>query len=275
VTALASMSYGEYEGLDGVRWSRLKLMDTSPLHYATYAAPDDTDSLLLGRATHCAVFEPDEFFRRYVEWTGGTRSGDKWKDFKAANAGKEPLTPYQYSQACRIRDAVHAHPVAREFVTGGVSEQTVTWNDGATGIGCKARLDYLKPGILTDLKTTKSIDEFDFARTVVRYAYHGQLGGFYRMGVRAATGDECETVAIVAVERKPPFDAAVYVFDQQTIEVGEDLASRLLATLKQCQDSGEWPGRYPTPQKLLLPAWALPSEYDIESLGIDFSEGPS
>lgn len=244
------MDFADYQAIDAVNWSTLKHMGDSPLHYSyAYGHPrDDTTRLLLGRAVHTAVLEPDEFPLRYAVYEGGIRRGKEWDEFCAVNEGRDILKSDEYRLCLSVRDAVRGHAEAAALLTGE-SEVVKQWTDPATGIACKARLDHLNAHALVDLKTTGTTDAYQFEGTAARMDYHKQLA-FYRRGV----GDD-RPVYIIAVEIDPPHDVCVFEYTEVALAIGDRKVSEYLHALHECRTAGLWPGRYSGIQELSLPAW--------------------
>ena len=242
-------SFSDYWSRPGTNWSRLKHMSDSPLHYHYHLTHpiEDTTRLLLGRAVHTAVLEPDAFPLAYAVYDGARRAGKDWETFSAANASKSILKASEYQLCLDVRDAVRGNPRAVELLSGD-SEVTRTWTDDSTGIACKARLDHLSDA-LVDLKTTASIEQHRFEATAARMVYHGQLA-YYRRSI----GD-APPVYMIAVEIDPPHDVAVYRVDEEALGYGDMLVAGLLRRVQECTAANEWPGRYEEEQELYLPAW--------------------
>lgn len=244
------MDFATYQQLEGINWSTLKHMAASPLHYhhAVSNPREDTTRLLLGRAVHTAVLEPDEFPIRYAVFEGGARRGKAWDEFEIANSDKDILKAEEYRLCLDIRDAVRSHPRASALFYGS-SEVVNQWTDEATGLPCKCRIDHIHRDALIDLKTTGTTDEFQFCGTAARMLYHGQLA-FYRRSL----GDDRPAV-IIAVEMDPPHDVAVFDMTEVALQVGDRTVSECLARVRDCQEAGQWPGRYQESRELSLPAW--------------------
>ena len=259
-----TMPYAEYEALPGLRWSTLKNVGDSMLHFA-HARDNgggDTQAMFIGRAVHCAVFEPDELPLRYVVWKGGDKRGAAWTEFKAANPDAEILKQCEYERCLAIRDAVHNHPAAGRLLTGE-SEVVKQWTDADTGLACKCRIDHLTDSMRIDLKTTTTIDKRLFEISAAKYQYHGQDAFYGRSD--AALRDLPS--GIIAVESEAPYDVAVFVYSDFARSYGDGLVSEYLRAVKACEASGQWPGRYEGVQELCLPAW-MENEADDTGLGI-------
>jgi hypothetical protein len=246
-----------YDAIAAVRWSHLKHMDRSPLHYqhATTAERPDTPAFRFGRAVHCLTLEPETWGARYVVWDGGARRGKAWDAFEEANADREILTADEYERARAIAGAVFRHPIAGPMIATGATEGVITWTDESTGLACKGRFDHVA-GRLVDLKTAADVDPRRWMANAYRYGYHAQLA-FYLDGLRASGIVPADDPAIVCVEAVPPHDVVVYTLDPIIIDQGRQMYRRLLARVKECTERGEWPGiSGAATLPLLLPAWA-------------------
>jgi len=244
-------SFADYRAIEAVNWSTLKEMGKSPAHYQHRLTHPlmDTPRLLLGRAVHTAVLEPDMFALQYTVYDGKTRYGKEWDAFRAANADKGILKFDEYRTCLNIRDAVYANKTAAALLTGGESEVTVEWVDKGTGIKCKGRLDYLHTGGFLDLKTTGDVDAWAFTGLSARMMYHAQLA-FYARGA----GMTLER-RIIAVEAKPPHDVAVFRLNGDAVVTGDQKVTELMSKLSVCLKRDEWPGQCADEQEMGIPSW--------------------
>ena len=272
----------DYHAGPGYSKSDLDLVARSLRHYwAAKRAPNRvprvrTDAMLLGSAVHCAILEPDLFAAEYVrvpEDAPGRPTARQinakkpspetmdaiafWRDFEAANQGKELLTAEQWATALAMRDAVHADQIARRVLTGGRAEQSVHAIDRQTGLHIKCRLDYLQDGagLIGDLKTTSDAGPEEFGRSSAVYRYHVQCG-YYRRVMREAFGEAPEFWAFVAVEKDPPYAIGVYYVDEDVASLGARMAERDLLKLASALESDRFPAYTPDAvAKLVLPGW--------------------
>ncbi len=260
----ASIPFSDYLQIEALNWSSLKHLRSSPLHYraAVDAPPEDRATLMMGRAAHTAILEPDRFPLDYAVFAGPRRAGAEWGAFEAANAGRTILKESEYSEALAVRDAVARHRPASKVLSRGRPEQTITWTDEATGIRCTGRIDLLQDDGLVDLKTTSSLDPRRFQRTFMDLGYHLQLA-FYARGLRAL-GMQYPVCRMVAVESCPPHDVLAAEIDPAAIATGDEEISRLRSTLSVCRAKAKWPGRYPDLDRYDLQTWAY-SQPDDES----------
>jgi len=259
----------EYHRWPGVNFSKLKLFERSPAHAREEMLhpKESTDAQALGTAVHSAVLEPDRFA---VEYVVGLERGRKskidknvWAEFEAKHP-EALILDVADSEVCRgISAAVWAHPVMRELLTSkGASEVCVVWDDEATGLRCKARIDRLGVvggwSIVADLKTAgdglTDASPGGFSTACARYLYHVQAA-HYLAGVRALHDRERKFWHL-ACEKSAPFACAVYELSEGALAQGEQQRQRWLHRFAECERTGAWPG-YPTHiQPLDLPRWA-------------------
>jgi exodeoxyribonuclease VIII len=254
-----------YAAIKAMNWSTLKRMEV-PLGYRWAADhPDDRDTpaMLLGRAIHCMVLEPEEFDGRYYSpqkrqceeiIKGGkqcSRNAVPGDVFCKQHGGSEKmcareiLTPAQLETVVRCAGAVEAHPEAYRLLEGCQTEVTAQWK--TDGVWCKARIDALHPRRVIDLKTTRDMQWFQ--RDCAQMLYHGQLAWYTN---------------IIAVETAPPYDVGVFHVGDEALAAGRRLYTELLDTWRACTEMGKWPGRYPGIEDLRLPRWAAGVEESEE-----------
>lgn len=262
------MEQAEYDDIEGVNFSTLKNADRSPRHYLASldATDEDTTGRLLGRLTHCAVFEPDELLRRYVIWDGDRR-GKAFAAFAEQHQDKGIIKPAEYDAAIAQRDAVRSHPVAGPILARGRAEVVLRWTDEETGLQLKGRVDWLSDSAPCeiDMKGTRSCESRVFGAEVARNLWHVQQA-MYRRGLRAWGLDL--PPKILAVEYAPPFDCAVFGLDEDVLWAADVKLSELLRKVAAGKFSGKWPGRYETEQALAIPAWAFPQSDDDDLAGL-------
>ena len=262
------MRFKEYQSLKAVNWSTLKHMAMSPLHYlhATNNPQEETDVMRFGRLVHCMVLEPEQVSSNFAVWEGGRRYGKEWDAFNDACAADTIVTREQLERAAESAQAIRSHPLVAPLLNGALFEVTNQWTDALTGIACKSRCDVVT-GAIVDLKLTADIREFRVAAQTARMGYHAQLA-FYADGWATKTGENRPAI-IIAAEPKPPYDVAVYELDEDTLATGQAHYQRLLDRLKQCRESGQYPGMYTDRQALRLPRYALEDDEDATGLDLD------
>ncbi len=258
---LPTMSFTEYAAAGGCNFSTLKYMAQSPLHYwhALNNPPVETPAMLLGKATHTAVFEPLKFQLEYALWAGDRRGVD-YREFAdgCAAQGRTILKENEYGTALAIRDAVRGLPVIAGLLGKGHPEISILWHNAETGVACKARLDWLTPdGIILDLKTTSCIEPRRFAAHAWEYGYFHQQA-YYQDALRS-TGGTPRQSGIIAVEAAPPHACRLYWLDDESLRRARMECISWLERVRECAEAGVWPG--PEPESTLTaPPWAIPAD---------------
>jgi hypothetical protein len=251
-------SFAKYLKIKATNWTLLKEMNNSALHYdhRRLNPREDSIGLARGRAVHTVVLEPEKFASEYVVYTGERRQGNAWKEFQDAYEGFTILKQDEYDKVMHAGQAVRRHPEAFSIIKDCSYEKTFTWTDKATKIKCKCRVDGIGAALF-DLKTTGNVDARIFGNLAARMLYYGQIA-MYADGAKHNTGD----VFLIAVESEPPHDVAVFRVGEDDLIAGRELYQSFLTRVRECTDSGVWPGRYPEVQALSLPKYVWGNEED-------------
>ena len=255
-----NISFSDYRKIEAVNFSSLKVMSKSPKHFKhNFDSPSfkDTPAMLLGRATHTAVLEPDKFPLEYAVYRGEARRGKDWLTFKAANSDKDILKADEYDKCLAIRDAVRKDPVAGPlFEETGDAEVTII--AVLNGVLCKGRIDWATELLSVDLKTTATIDSGgapgSFAYDAAKRNYHGQFAFYHDLRARAG---EVAGFAAVVVENVPPYDVSVKMVTEHVLYSGRQSYLAPLQRVAACRKTGIWPGvSNNQPEDYELPKWA-------------------
>lgn len=250
----------DYFAAEHINNSSLKLINKSPLHYKSSLEikRDETKALVIGSAVHCSVLEPNTFIERYMvapKVDKRTKEGKAiWAELEAG--GKTVLSGDDFQQIDAITAAVRSHDTASRILAEGSSEVSVFTDILETPAKC--RIDWHRPGVLTDLKTTDDASPSGFSRSVANYGYAMQAAWY--LDCCEAAGLDARTFIFIAVEKSPPYAVAVYELTPESIEVGRIQYQRALALYKHCMATGEWPGYDSSIIQLSLPQWAINQE---------------
>jgi exodeoxyribonuclease VIII len=265
------MNNATYHAHSAVSKSHLDLVAKSPLHYwSRYLDPnrvpqEPTAAMAIGSAVHTHVLELNQWDAQYVVAPAGidrrTKVGKaEWDVFQTAIGTRTVISREDADLVMKIGRSVLGHPAAA-YLLGlpGKAETTHMWVDEATGLQCKCRPDWLLDdgSMIVDLKTTEDASPKEFQRSIAKWRYHVQAS-WYLDGLQHATGKRPEQFVFIAVEKKPPYACAVYVANQQMIEIGRDTARRDLDKLNVCKAADYWPGYSDCIEQINLPPWMLP-----------------
>jgi hypothetical protein len=240
--------------------SALDWFAQSPAYYYAWAhhrvADESTKALAYGRAFHMATLEPDVFARTYVvepdfgpcrktadvsseEAKANKIRRDAWrKDHK----GAIPITAVDWKSMTGMSRRLREHKIARPLLAAGRAERMLRWNDPATGLACKAKVDYGLDDldVAIDLKSCEDASERAFVRSATNYGYDRQHA-FYKRGYQAL-GRGLRRFIFVCCEKTEPYEPGVWDLSAQSVTEAEAEVDAQLAGLAQCIEREVWPG---------------------------------
>lgn len=257
------LSNEDYHSLPSISKSGLDLIRKAPALYKWRRdnPQPQTEAMRWGTLVHTAVLEPDTLAERVVVAPKFDRRTTQGKAdaaaFEIENRGKDLITAEEMAELLATRDAVWAHPATSKALSMlREVETSIFWTDETSGIDCRCRPDgIMTNGVILDLKTTKDARPDEFAKSIANYRYHVQAA-FYGDGYKAAYGEEPKGFAFLAVEKDAPFLCALYVLDAKAVLRGRSEYQADLEVIRQCRESGEWPGLPQAPTVIDLPRWA-------------------
>lgn len=240
-------------------------------HFLGYQI-EQTKELDIGKIIHTAILEGSKFKDKYVvmpKFWGKTAKGEvtdslnsidvknqiaKWRSEQAPDA--IVVTADERDMMIGIVDGIMEHPQGPALFTDGKPELTGYYRDPVTGIKCKVRWDFLSNNRLTmvDLKSARTSKKEKFGGKAHELGYPIQMAQ-YREGIREIFGVLPDTVALVAVEKKWPFETAIYYLDADDLGPAMVDYRRGLDRIAECIKSGKWPQRQKQIERLYTPTW--------------------
>lgn len=222
----------------------LKLLDRSPLAFKwDRDHPEQrkqSTAFDFGRAAHAMILGAGAEIVTVAADDYRTAAARDARD-KAYADGHIPVLPAERETLEALRAAVLSHPIAGNIFNNGKAEQSLYWVDDVEGVTCRARVDWIHPKALVDLKTTSDSSDDGYPNSAARYGYYEQAE-FYSRGWLALTGEALPFVHVV-VENAAPFIVRVLRLDDpaalEWARRRNDAALRLYA---RCMSTDEWPG---------------------------------
>lgn len=255
-----------YRLVDAVNYSSLKELsdDSTPAHYRWAIANPRPPSAAMEKGTlwHTALLEPDKLKDRYHFWkeaklNGATKEGKAQKAAADLAAGGKVQVYHEDAQELQeIYRLFKAHPTAPGILSSRLIEGTAFWIDEDTGLLCKCRPDaVLDVGAVFDIKTfCDRVSDRAFAREIALRLYHWQAA-FYLDGLTKATGKAHNQFVWLAIEKSAPYGMRLLKAKSTVIEKGREGYKKALMRLKECRESGSWPGYPPEVTDIDLPGW--------------------
>lgn len=174
----AELSYEGYDKDPALRHSVLNRFATSP---RGSDIPTESPAMALGRVFHHLALTPKVPLPVDV------------KDVTMVMQAQEMAQAFRESSA------------ARNLFPGAFCEASLFWDHD--GIACKARPDMLAQTHVADLKTTRSLANFE--NDALGYGYHRQAA-WYLDGIDRVMGIKSERFLLVALEKAAPYKIEVF-----------------------------------------------------------------
>lgn len=196
------------------RYSTLKQMARSPLHYfhACQSEQDDRLCLRIGAGTHAILFG-----QPYVKWPD-IRRGRAWEAFKEEHADKPILNPKEYVQAQGIADSVRRNADAVKYLLLDTRvEQRIDWT--YLGRAFRSTPDAYGKHHVTELKSTRDSSPERFVRDGACRGYPAQIATYETALLERGLSTAADKY-IVAVESAPPYPVTVFRVSEETVEQG-------------------------------------------------------
>lgn len=250
-----------YHAAPGISKSGLDLIAKSPYYYRHRPPQELTKAMLIGSAFHAATLEPitfPELFGVAPEVNARTNAGKAELElFASANEGKTIISREDAEHVSAMAKAVRKHSLASSLLSEGQPETSIFHIDEPTGELVKVRPDWMVEDLLIDLKSTEDATPEAFSKAMWNYRYFVQAA-FYLDVANAALGfKRFNSFCFVVCEKKPPYQVAVYVADQETIDIGRMVYRADLEKYHQCRVTDSWPGiNDGRIQEIGLPGWA-------------------
>jgi len=246
-----NMPARKYHADPAISRSDLELVEKSVHHYLTKDVKH-TKALDVGSAVHIATLEPLTWRDKVHVAPVKTRTAKAWVELQEANPDITYVNEDEILEVGAMRDAILAHPKAKNILQHGRSEVSMCWVDKDTGLLCKCRYDFLRDdhedGI--DIKTTEDASYRKFYwKSVGTYEYYVQFA--YYFDGAAACGINLKRLIWIVVEKNNPTSEKVAVYlcpmevDRYSIEAGRVIYKERLRKLADYyKDTKQWTG-YP------------------------------
>jgi hypothetical protein len=228
------------------------------VHRALQPTPP-TPAMLFGQAFDLFLLEPERFVDRYAttpEVDRRTTAGKAaWAEYLAVceNERRTPISREDMALCEAMREAVLRSKFGRAMLEKpGAVQQTIEWDDAATGLGLKCRPDkILDSGLLMDLKTAACVAPDSLAKSAASYGYHTQQAMYL-------DGTGLDDFAFLVVCKDPPHEVVCYRLDEAAVHFGRTVNRDTLIELAERRASGDWSGRWGQMiQTISLPRWAF------------------
>lgn len=182
---------------------------------------------------------------------------DDWRSAKAREARDEAraagLTPVLAKDGAVIdemAEALRRHPTAAALLdpAAGRPEQTVVWRDPATGVMCRALLDFLRHPrrdqrlVIPDYKTADRVDPDAIERALWDYAYFGQAAWYSEAVEQVGLSVGPPAFVLIFQMKTPPYLVVCAQVHPDSIGWGHARNRKARDLYRHCTERDSWPG---------------------------------
>lgn len=236
--------------------STLKLFLKDPReYYKRYILGEERDDTYksaydFGSYMHSIILEPEKTVTEFAVFDGTTRRGKAYDEFKELHEGKTIITSSQAQQAIDLLHVFNEHVDTTDLIRDGVAEHTLCVE--LEGMPIKVRADYIKEGMIIDVKTTSDpVDKFSAAKTIIRFDYD-LSAALYVDAFKAYTGKDHDF--IFAFINKQFGDVGILKASEALLENGRKKYKTAIKNLAEAEKTGVF---YKEGiQEVDLPSWA-------------------
>lgn len=272
VQVFKGISDAEYNALPGVRSTILSTIDRKTLAHAKEKIdnpPATTDDFKLGQAFHDLMLRPDIFNQRWGICPAGTnfttKEGKAVKEAMISKYGDQYLKLEPYEELLRMKTGLMEHKYISKCLENIIdTELSIQWHSEVEGMDepvlCKCRIDaVIKIGdsvMIADLKTTRDASRKEFENSCINYGYLIQSAHYIEGAKAAGLIEEFnQNFLHMASEKEAPYLSALYVLDDQSLDVGEQRRQRAMRQYVNAIESGNWAGYSEEPETISAPHW--------------------
>ena len=247
---------------DWLSWSRMKylLPPSTPAHFkaSLRQGEERKRTFDLGKVVHTLTLgDGDEY--EVVQALNKAKETYDARDYVPVSAqadrdriyaeGKVPILRCELDDAQAMATAVRDHPTAGALLNqSGRPEVSLFWVDEATGVKCRARVDWLPDAqegrrlVIADLKTAVNASVQEFSSAAAKFGYFGQRQ-HYIDGIRALGIDADPAWVFVVVEKSDPWlvNVAQYVTPED-LRLGRKAVDHCRRLYRDCLAADDWPG---------------------------------
>ncbi len=241
-----------HQGIDtyhigpGISKSGLCKLDESAAdyeyHYILGNRKPETPSMTLGKAFHAIM--DGSFEKEYAIVPDSLRRNTKaWKAEEEKHKGKTLVKEKDVGISLDMAQAVKKSGHSKTLLSDGNFEVSYYWVDPITKLLCKCRPDFISSDLMTvvDFKTARRVGKEGFRYDATTNHYYVSAA-FTLQGIEAVTGVRPSQYIYMAIRNYPPHLIKAHKAKGEEIRKGNAFIFKNLLTLKECRDTGTWPG---------------------------------
>jgi len=250
-------NYNEIDELDGVpvlRASFIKQVIKTGSVAAARVPLKPSAAMELGTAVHCGLLEP-KLLKRYRlrDWDLRTKEGKK-RQADVEGDGNTYIASSDYAKMMAMIDSARSRPEIAHYLNHKSAKTEFPLVCKITGDPvryCKSMIDLYADNTLIDVKTTRSLHDFD--QSFYNLFYDIQLA-IYTLNL-AANGQEVKAVKVIAIESEPPFQSQLIEVPDETMVIGYERMKEAFDIINRSEERED--PRVEPVRSLSVPGWIL------------------
>lgn len=226
--------------------SLLKPLLQSPAHYKAqfFQRRQPSAAMDFGTLVHMLVLEPHRFHTEYLVVPDKPNVREA-RELRARHLGKKLLSDIELHIARNLAGKVlerpfKGRPFAR-YLEEGRTELTIFYDDPATSVPCRVRLDLWHPDFLFDLKTTRHTAAQPLIRNAVDLHYDLQAYMYSFADALHSGMTRPRPFVFMAAANEPPFNVHALTAGATFMDNGRAKYERAIALYRACSDLDYWP----------------------------------
>ena len=226
----------KYHSSQGISASGLKAIFKKSVYHFLNQKPFESSAMALGTAVHCAMLEPELYYKDFhvmPKIDRRTKAGKEQFAMEQEKAENKQLVAFEdHNKITAILNNFRNHDLAQKYCKGEIELSHYLEQDD---LKVRVRPDCLNrvENFISDVKTCQDNSPMAFKRDVYKYAYHLQAAFYSDM-----LGVPTENFRFIAVETNHPFSVEVYGLSDTMIEQGRNAWKRALNDWKIYKDTG-------------------------------------
>lgn len=186
--------------------------------------------------------------------------------FRTQNTGKyliEETGEESFETIEYMLDSCYQDSVIKSLIQGTEYQLSLFWTDEETGLGLKTRPDICKrkKNVIVNVKTIDNGSPDAFSKELNKWEYPLQACIEMLGSIQTGLMPTVDNYFWLVVEKKPPYNATIYEFDQSDIAACMDGLRYTLDRIAKARKENKWPGysdRADNPHGILtakIPLW--------------------
>lgn len=200
------------------------------------------EALVIGRATHKYILEPDDFFNEYHLYPSSVRKNSAaYKKHAEDGKGKELIKDSIMDQIEGMAKALKEYYNVLELLRSGQTEHAMFVYDKEYDVVLRVKADSIVNDKILDLKTTTDASEEAFAKSAATYGY--DLQSWLYLKIAELGGEPKRMFGFIVVEKEKPHLVNGLMINPEDVSYYTDKVAReVLEKYSYCIKTGNWFG---------------------------------